>query len=98
MKYVGNGFSFQMVKDIYGTLKSCELSEKDFCSQTEDAISIIGHPDLANIIGKDYNRQSICLQKGDILYVVQITGGRLPEGATKIPPNCKLKYIEIKYR
>lgn len=97
MKYVGNAFSFQMINNAFGKLKFAELSQKDFMSQTENAKSVIGHEDLSRILKLPYNRESIHLEKGDVLYIAQLTGGRLPEGATKLPNNCKLKFIEVRY-
>ena len=47
--------------------------------------SVVGHPDTANVLAEmlgkavPMNRTSIHLEKGDVLYVGQIVGGRLPK-------------------
>lgn len=97
-KYVANGFSFQMLNEPFGSLKFCQLSQRDFMSQTEDAKSVIGHEDLARILKLPYNRESIRLEKGDVLYIAQLIGGRLKEGATELPKDCRLKFMEISYK
>lgn len=63
-----------------------------------DAHSVIGHEDLANILGVPFNRESITLQKGDVLYVAQLTGGRLPEGCKTLPEGFKLKFLEAEIK
>ena len=40
------------------------------------------------------NRISVHLDPGDILYVAQVVGGRLPEGSTTLPEGFKLKFYK----
>ena len=35
------------------------------------------------------------LKKGDTLYVAQLTGGRLPEGATELPEGFSFKFLKV---
>ena len=64
-------------------------------------MSVIGHQDTANVVSAilgipvDMNRMSVKLESGDILYVAQVTGGRLPEGATTIPEGMEIKFLKV---
>lgn len=66
-----------------------------------ETISAVGHPDTAsvisNIIGKEVpvNRISISLEKGDVLYVAQLLGGRLPEGCKSLPEGFQIKFYKV---
>ena len=66
-----------------------------------DFVSVIGHADTAavvsNLLGKEApcHRASIHLDAGDILYVAQVTGGRLPEGATTLPEGFSLSWLKV---
>ena len=70
----------------------------------------IGHEDAAavaveqlkkagltmRISAKDaYRRRNIQLKPGDILYVLQAYGGRLPLGCTSLPPGIVLSWIKV---
>lgn len=71
-----------------------EVSKADF-------VSVIGHADTAavvsNLLGKEVvaNRASISISKGDVLYVAQLTGGRLPEGSTTLPEGFALTFVRV---
>lgn len=58
-------------------------------------ISAIGHQDTANVLGVPMNRVNVHLAKGDIAYVAQLQGGRLPEGSTKLPDGFSFKFIKV---
>lgn len=58
-------------------------------------MSVVGHPDTARVLGVPFNRASIHLEKGDVLYVAQLVGGRLPEGATKLPDGFTFKFLKV---
>jgi hypothetical protein len=63
--------------------------------------SAVGHQDTANvlsaILGKPVpmNRVSLKLDQDTVLYVAQVTGGRLPEGATTLPEGMKLCFLKV---
>ena len=65
------------------------------------AKSIVGHADIAKIISGllnctvPVNRQSICMEFGDVLYVGQYVGPRLPEGCTTIPEGAKIEWYKV---
>lgn len=103
-KYISNAFSIQMVsaltKEGGVNISFVEISDLNEIKESE-TISAVGHPDTAavisNLLGKEVpaNRISISLQKGDILYVAQIIGGRLPEGCKTLPENFSLKFYKV---
>jgi hypothetical protein len=92
-KYVGNAFSLQMVKNFPCSINIVECDKKEALST--DNISVVGHQDTANVLGVKLNRVSLTLNKGDILYVAQVVGGRLPEGCTKLPEGFKMKFLKV---
>lgn len=92
--YVSNAFSLQMLNGDCN-LQVKEISQSDFDSIKDDAVSIVGHKDTANVLGVEFNRESIALNKGDVLYVAQLQGGRLPEGATTLPDGVKFKFLKV---
>ena len=98
--YIGNAFSLQMVADN-AIIAKVEVSPEEIPTE---AVSIIGHADTAavvgSILGRDVpcNRASVMLSDEDVLYVAQVVGGRLPEGATTIPDGMELKFYRITVR
>lgn len=94
-KYVGNAFSFQMLKGKSGGLNWEEIPKTKFQEEIQDAKSCIGNTDISKILGIEYNREPICLKDRDILYLCQLYGKKLPIGATKLPKDCNLKYIKV---
>lgn len=96
MKYIINGFSAQMLRNQNALVRFTEINESDFKKLSYDAYSIVGHKDLADRLGVKYNRESIKLNPEDVCLLVQIQGGRLPEGTTTMPDNVELKYNCIK--
>ena len=65
--------------------------------------SIIGHPDTARVVGNILdipvacNRVSWAWPKDEnvILLVAQLTGPRLPEGATTLPEGAVIKWWKV---
>ena len=98
--YIGNAFSLQMVADN-AIIAKVEVSPEEIPTE---AVSIIGHADTAavvsTILGREVpcNRESVMLSDEDVLYVAQVVGGRLPEGATTIPDGMELKFYRITVR
>lgn len=98
--YLGNAFSLQMLDTSVSNIVNIvpvtigEIAGSDF-------VSVIGHADTANVVSnilkRDVlaNRISVRLEKGDILYVAQVTGGRLPEGATTLPEGFSLAFLKV---
>lgn len=66
--------------------------------------SVVGHQDTANVLttllGVEVatQRVSVHLDSSDVLYVAQVTGGRLPEGATTLPAGIELIFLRVSLR
>lgn len=97
---LGNAFSLQMLdtsKKQYLIVTPVEVQEV----AAADFESAVGHQDTANvlsgILGKDVamNRISVRLDADTVLYVAQVVGGRLPEGATTLPEGTSLKFLKV---
>ena len=89
MQYLLNAFSLQMV-DV-----PCVAIFEEVDVLPDGLISAIGHQDTANVLGVPMNRINVHLSKGDIAYVAQLQGGRLPEGATTLPEGFSFKFIKV---
>ena len=61
----------------------------------EGLTSAIGHQDTANVLNVPMNRVNINLSKGDVAYVAQLQGGRLPEGSTTLPEGFSFKFFKV---
>lgn len=92
-KFIGNAFSLQMIKDFPATVKVTECSKAE--ALAPDNISVVGHQDTANVLGVKFNRVSVKLNKGDVLFVAQVVGGRLPEGCTTLPDGYSFKFLKV---
>lgn len=97
---LGNAFSLQMLDlDKETTVKVTPVTETEVAKS--GFRSVVGHQDTANVLtallGVEVtcNRESVKLEDGDILYVAQVTGGRLPEGATTLPEGMKLAFLKV---
>ena len=93
MKYLGNAFSLQMLSVFPAQINVREVAKSEALSA--DNVSVVGHPDTARVLGVHFNRASIRLEKGDVLYVAQLIGGRLPEGATVLPDGFTFKFLKV---
>jgi len=96
-KYLVNAFSIQMLKK--GGLVRFE--EIDATEVPADVVSAIGHADtaavLTNMLGfpVSMNRINVILDENTELYVAQLVGGRLPEGATTLPEGFSFKFYRV---
>lgn len=88
--YLLNAFSLQMLKDF-----PCSVRIEEVDSLPEGLTSAIGHQDTANVLGVPMNRVNVSLSKGDVAYVAQLQGGRLPEGSTSLPEGFSFKYLKV---
>lgn len=72
-----------------------KVSFEEVESLPEGLTSAIGHQDTANVLGVPMNRVNVHLAKGDIAYVAQLQGGRLPEGSTTLPDGFSFKFVKV---
>ena len=84
-----NAFSLQMV-DV-----PCNVHFEEVDELPDGLISAIGHQDTANVLEVPMNRINVHLSKGDVAYVAQLQGGRLPEGSTTLPDGFSFKFIKV---
>ena len=100
--FLGNAFSLQMLDLTIGhTIKTWPISvnaAKELVTECE-TISAIGHVDTARVVSDmlgidiEANRINLQLEASDMILVAQITGGRLPEGATTLPKGFEMKFV-----
>lgn len=88
--YLLNAFSLQMVA------APCVAIFEEVSELPEGLVSAIGHQDTANVLGVPMNRVNVHLNQGDVAYVAQLQGGRLPEGSTSLPDGFSFKFIKVK--
>ena len=88
--YLLNAFSLQMLTAFPTNVKFEEVE-----SLPEGLESAVGHQDTANVLGVPMNRVNVSLSKGDVAYVAQLQGGRLPEGSTTLPEGFAFKFVKV---
>ena len=88
-KFLLNAFSLQMI-DVPASVKFEEVE-----SLPEGLTSAIGHADTAAVLGVPMNSINVKLNSGDVAFVAQLVGGRLPEGSTSLPEGFKFKFIKV---
>lgn len=88
--YLLNAFSLQMISEFPTNVKFEEVE-----TLPNGLVSAIGHQDTANVLGVPMNRVNVSLSKGDVAYIAQLQGGRLPEGATTLPNGFTFKFIKV---
>ena len=87
-----NAFSLQMLEGD-ATVKFTEVTRDEVFSA--DLVSAIGHKDTAEVLGVEMNRINVTLRKGDVAFVAQLQGGRLPEGSTTLPEGFSFKFVKV---
>lgn len=87
--YLLNAFSLQMIDT------PCRVDFEEVDKLPDGLTSAIGHQDTANVLGVPMNRVNVHLSKGDVAYVAQLQGGRLPEGSTTLPDGFFFKFIKV---
>jgi hypothetical protein len=97
MKVITNAFSLNMVADEEGTARwrTATSSEVEQWKNNPEAISAVGHPDTAKVMGVSFNRISLSLKSGDLVLVGQYKGPRLPEGATTLPEGATIQWMIV---
>lgn len=90
-----------------------EVKEAFTANFPGNAEAAIGHADTARIAAQQlneadcgatftedmlYKRIFVELKPGDTLYVLQVIGGRLPEGCTELPEGIQLQWRKVTVR
>lgn len=88
--YLLNAFSLQMLESFPTTVKFTEVE-----SLPAGLESAVGHADTAAVLGVPMNRISVKLHKGEVAYIAQLMGGRLPEGSTTLPEGFSFKFLKV---
>jgi hypothetical protein len=87
--YLLNAFSLQMIQEY-----PCNISFSEVDCLPKGLTSAVGHQDTANVLGVQMNRVSVTLKSGDVFYIAQLQGGRLPEGTTTLPEGFHFRYLK----
>ena len=109
MIYIANAFALGMLPDglciAVKTLPSSQEAGDMMCSDANrhgvSLHSVVGHADTAAVfegllqLPVAFNRESVTLQDGDILYIGQLAGGRLPEGVTTLPEGFQIIWRRV---
>lgn len=90
--YLLNAFSIQMLPGN-ATVDFQQVDELP-----NNLTSAVGHADTAAVLGVKQNRINVKLNIGDVAYVAQLMGGRLPEGSTTLPDGFSFKFYKITVR
>lgn len=100
--YISNAFSMNMVSvEDFTLIRARKVTPADV---PQNAISAIGHADTARIVSGilgyevPANRMNVSLEEGDVLFVAQYKGPRLPEGATTLPEGASIEFLEITFQ
>lgn len=97
-KFLSNAFSIQMLASFPADVSISEVAATDIPMYV---VSCIGHADTANVLtdmlGFDVpcNRQNVTVDADTDLYVAQVVGGRLPEGAITLPEGYAIKFFKV---
>lgn len=109
MRYLCNAFSLQMVlsqlknpgDSVLVRVTALTKDEAAMVLKEADFTSAIGHADTAAVVSDalqvnaECNRCFVTLNNGDVCVVAQVKGGRLPEGATKLPEGMDLGWYFV---
>jgi len=104
MRYIANAFSLQMIGKLPATIKVSEVTIHEIKMAITNGITwAIGHADTARVAekalgvpaGTAFQRRNITLETEDVLYVLQVVGGRLPEGCTELPEGVHLEWRKV---
>ena len=97
-QFLTNAFSLQMVHLSNYTLHVTEVQPEEIPTTVA---SCVGHEDTARVLSDmlgfevPQQRINLCLGTKDELFVAQLQGGRLPEGATTLPDGFTFRFFRI---
>ena len=101
--HICNAFSLQMLDKLNAQIQVTPVSKDQVKNlMGSKLVSAIGHADTAAVVSSDLglelpaNRVNVKLADGEEIVVAQFAGGRLPEGATTLPPGIELSYLVVR--
>ena len=65
------------------------------CSELNSGYRYQGNSANKLTVDEVFRRVNVSLVKGDVLYVLQVVGGRLPEGCTELPEGIQLVWKKV---
>ena len=92
--YLLSSFSFNMISKA-DLEAGVNVKAEKVDSFPNGLTSAVGHADTARILGVEPNRISVSLKRGDVAYVAQYYGPRLPEGCTTLPEGAEFVYLKV---
>jgi Domain of unknown function (DUF1874) len=110
MIYVTNSFSLSMVNSDRYDLHVQRVGRRtvsnflQYFSDKDKCKSVVGHESTAELLSKDldmkidFNRETVTLAPGDLIFVGQYKGPRLAEGATELPEGASIKWLAVDIR
>lgn len=97
-----NAFSLQMIpEEILRNPSMISIEPVTADAIPTDVVSAVGHADTASVLSVmlgrkiEYNRITVSLSRDTVLYVAQVVGGRLPEGATTLPEGIEIRFYRV---
>ena len=101
MKYIIQGYSPAMLSEPNVIIIQKELDYDAFTALSYDAKSMVGHKDLCNCLGLDYNPSNIIINPNDIALSIYTKGGKLPKHFSDLTElelrNLELHFIYMKF-
>ena len=100
MKYVIQGYSPAMLSDYNVIIIQKQLEYDAFQALAYDAKSMIGHKDLANCLGLEYNPGNIIINPNDVVLSIFTKGGKLPKTIKSfddIPEGVELRFVCMQF-
>lgn len=65
------------------------------CSELNNGYRYLGNSANKLKLEEVFQRRNINLRQGDVLYVPQVIGGRLPEGCTELPEGVRMQWRKV---
>ena len=91
MEYIGNAFSLGMTPYEEVNIRVETISKQEFCRAGRTAYSVIGHPEIAEMFHLPLNRESVTLERGDVMYVVNPS--RRPNEGMTVENGARYQFI-----
>lgn len=92
MIFIATSWSENMLVGNHTLVSLHKIDEDLFKKLAVDAHSCIDKPNLAKILGIEFNPEHVQLRPGDALLKVLIKGGKLSPYDDKLPENVFLEY------